>query len=234
MEFGIIKSKIDKKLSESYINGTFSEEIKKFKKNVIDNPEISKAYYLYDELSKQKGLDKQFAEDYLSECIDLYKTIEFSSKKINLLESWLKNVKTANNYENVDIVLAKKSFIVEDILNSKKEIVSLLTSKKESHDSVNIPLEKIIEVANNSIKNFVSDLSESDQKDLRKYLTLSESELNKRYEVISEMVLDKLEKIKIDSDETTVPKINETISKIKSDKVDAVSLLKLKNLNENL
>jgi len=48
------------------------------------------------------------------------------------------------------------------------------------------------------------------------------------------MVIDKLETLSSNSDLQTKTKINETIEKIKTDKVDSVSLFKLKSLNETL
>jgi len=63
---------------------------------------------------------------------------------------------------------------------------------------------------------------------------LNEDELSKRYEVLSEMVIEKLERLTKTSEKEVVSQINETISKIKNDKIDSVSLIKLKTLNESL
>ena len=47
MKFGIIKSKIENVLLESYKNNTFKDEVKNFKKLVLENKNVSKLYYLY-------------------------------------------------------------------------------------------------------------------------------------------------------------------------------------------
>jgi len=234
MEFGLIKSKIEKKLTESYSNNTFNSEIKKFNNLVLESSDVKKAYYVYDELSKEKGFDKNFAEEYLSECIELFNKIKISKKELSLLENWISNIKCKNKYKDIDSVLNKNTFIIENILSSKKSIVSRLCSKKEIVDNVNIPLDKIFEVANNTLKTYLETLTESELSQIKKYRTLSESELNNRYEVLSEMVLEKLESISEESDGDTKLKIKETIDKIKNEKVDYISFFKLKSLNESL
>ena len=82
MEFGILKSKIETKLTESYNNKNFDSEIKKFKKYILEDKNISKAYYIYDELSKQKGFNPTFAEEYLEECQEIFSQIKFDKNKI--------------------------------------------------------------------------------------------------------------------------------------------------------
>jgi len=42
IKFGILKSKIEKVLLESYSNDTFKDELKNFKKLVLENKNISK------------------------------------------------------------------------------------------------------------------------------------------------------------------------------------------------
>jgi CBS domain containing-hemolysin-like protein len=69
---------------------------------------------------------------------------------------------------------------------------------------------------------------------VKKYLTLPKDEISKRYDVLSELVIEKLENMLSESDKETNEKITETINKIKNDTVDSISLIKLKTLNENL
>ncbi len=49
MKFGLIKSKIDYVLSESFKNDEhFKAEMKFFKKNILENRNLSKLFYLYE------------------------------------------------------------------------------------------------------------------------------------------------------------------------------------------
>ena len=43
--FGLLKTKIENVLLESYANDTFKNELKTFKKLVIENKNISKLFY---------------------------------------------------------------------------------------------------------------------------------------------------------------------------------------------
>jgi hypothetical protein len=62
MKFGILKSKIEKLLAESYTNNTFKKELSNFKKLVLENKNISKVFYLYDELNSNKGLNESMVD----------------------------------------------------------------------------------------------------------------------------------------------------------------------------
>jgi hypothetical protein len=234
MEFGLIKSKIETKLVESYKKDSFNTEIKMFKKLVLENKEVSKMFYLYDELSKEKGYEKSFADDYLNECIDLIERVRIDKKSISLLESWLKDVKSENHYKDIDTVVIKNTVVVENIINSKNTIINNLVKKKDLNKIINVSYDTMVEVANNTLKNYLETISESELKEIKKYSTLSQTELDKRYEVVSEMVIEKLENLSMNSDSTTKTKITETIEKIKTEKIDSVSLFKLKSLNETL
>ena len=89
IKFGILKSKIEKVLLESYSNDTFKDELKNFKKLVLENKNISKIFYLYDELSSKKGLKENTVNDYIHECITMYENTinKIKSSELNNLNS---------------------------------------------------------------------------------------------------------------------------------------------------
>lgn len=234
MEFGLLKSKIEKKLTESYSNNTFNKEVKSLNSVILKDPSLSKAYHIYNELSKSKGFDKKFAEDFVNECEELFRRIKFSKKSMSILESWVKGVVCENQYKDIDTILRKNTLIIENIIQSKNNIISNLTKKEPVSEIFNVPLEKLVEVANENLKTYLSELNESELNQVKKYLALPKSEISKRYEVLSEMVIEKLEDMMTESDNETKQKITETIGKIKSETIDSISLIKLKNLNENL
>ena len=66
MKIGLIKSKVEKLLIESYQTNTFKEEVKNFKENVLENKKIAKAFSIYDELSKNSNLSESKANKYLN------------------------------------------------------------------------------------------------------------------------------------------------------------------------
>lgn len=234
MEIGLLKSKIETKLLQSYKDRTFESEIKKFKSLVLEDSSLSKAFYIYDELTKEKGFKNEFAEEYLQECSEIYNRIKFNKKNLQKLDSWVNGITCENSYQDLDVYLNKKTLVIEDILKSRDKIISGLTSKKNIVESVKISIEQMASVANESIKNYLGTLKEDSIKEINKYISLSEQEIKTKYNVISELVVEKLEKLSTNSDDTTKKAISETIEKIKKDEINYASLFKIKTLNENL
>ena len=58
MKFGLLISKIEELLINSYVNETAKIELKNFNKLVLENKNASTMFYIYTELSKKKGFDK--------------------------------------------------------------------------------------------------------------------------------------------------------------------------------
>ena len=104
MKFGIIKSKIEKVLLESYTNNTFKDVVKTFNYIVLDNKNLSRLYYLYDELNSNKGLNESVAKDYINESIKIYENTlnNITESEIRKINIWLSDVKCENIYENID------------------------------------------------------------------------------------------------------------------------------------
>ena len=216
------------------MNESFKKEFATFKKLVLENESLSKAFHIYNELGEKKGYDDRFAEDFLEECVELYNRLEVDEKSIYLLNKWIKNVVTENNYKKIDSVLNADSVLIEERIKSKNQILENLKSKKEDKNLINIPMEKMIEIANKNLNNHLSQLSESEVEQIKKYTSLSKDELSKRYEVISEMVFEKLETLSKSSDNETKQRINETVKRIKTQDINTLSFIKLKSLNETL
>ena len=74
-KFGQIKSNIESLMTKSYGKNSFKTNMKSFKNHVIENEKLAEAYFLYDELSKKKGLSKEIVDDYVNECIETIKDI---------------------------------------------------------------------------------------------------------------------------------------------------------------
>jgi len=238
MKFGIIKSKIESLLSESYKKDTFKKEIKKFKTFILENNKFAKLFQIYNELNMNKGLDETSANDFINECIKIYENTinKISYKEIYLLENWVKDINVKNNYEKIDSLLSNDITLLEKKIESRKLIRESLKKKKISEDktTVKLPLTTMINVANKTISNYIESLTESEKLDLRNLLSISENDLNERFISVQKDVIGKLESLKESSDEETKQKINETINKVLNEECDRVNYIKLKNLKENL
>jgi hypothetical protein len=238
MKFGLIKSGIENKLLKSYQNNKLSEELKVFKKIVLENKKIRSLYYIYDELSSKKGFSsKDIANEFINECIKIYENNinKISKKELDLINSWIGNTNIENNYEVVDNLLTTNLLKLESKIESRKQIVeSLLSKETNTKSEINLPLKTLVNVANTTINKYISSLDENTQKELTSLIKGDEKELEKKYFTTKDEVLSKLSNLMSESDSETKVKIEESISKIKSEKFDKINLFRLTSLNENI
>jgi hypothetical protein len=237
-KFGILKSKIEKLMLESYGNGTFKEQVKNFKLLVLENKNISKLFYLYDELNSKKGLSESVVDDYINECITIYENTVNKVKDSTVvnLNKWVYNVKSENNYSHIDDLFSSNVLNIESRIASKKIIKESLKKKPiVNKETVNLPLSTMVNVANKTISNYIENLNESEKKELFDFLKKDDKELMVNFETLKEEVKEKLSQLKSSSDDSeTMDRINETIEKVDLEKYDKFSYFKLKNLKENL
>lgn len=237
IKFGILKSKIEKVLLESYSNDTFKDELKNFKKLVLENKNISKIFYLYDELSSKKGLNENTVNDYIHECITMYENTinKIKSSELNNLKTWVSDIKSKNLYKTIDGLFSTDVLTIESKIKSKKLIKeSLMVTKPISKKIIKLPLTTMVNVANKTISSYINELNESEKKDLMKFLSTDDSVLKENFETIKGEVIVKLKTLQEGSDIGTLSRITETIEKVESEKYDKLSYFKLKNLKESL
>ncbi len=157
MKIGVLKSRVEKLLSESYGKGTFKEEIKNFNRNVLSNKNISKLFFLYDELSTNKGYDQKLAEDFVFESITMFENIinKTDKKDLEKLKKWVISVNSHNQYTDIDNLFYNSSDVLhlENKVKSKKIIVEGLkkTQINENKETILLPLSSMVKVANKTI-----------------------------------------------------------------------------------
>ncbi len=238
MKFGILKSKIENVLLESYANNTFKDEIKNFKKLVLENKNVSKLFYLYDELNSPKSLSESYAREYINECIKMYENTINKVKPSDLdkIKSWVGNKQVENLYENIDTLFSTDVLTIESKIKSRNIIVeSLKKLPVKETTGIELPLSTMVSVANKTIKSYIETLNESEREELKKLLSEDDSKLSSEFEVIKEDVVSKLTEMKNASTDTTMQnRIDETLTKVLSEKYDKLTYFKLKGLKENL
>jgi len=234
MKIGLIKSKVEKILVESMSDNTFKDKIKTFKSLVLEDKNIAKAFYLYDIIDRKRGLNLTDADLFINECIRQFEKLNFDSKKTLQLESWVKEISVeSNTYEIIDNIF-NEDLDIEKILEAKKTITKKIISEDKKTDTPTIPLNKVYEIAENTTKEYLSNLSENELKTLNKYLTLTESEIVSKYDLLSEMTIEKLDELGSISDTSTKEKITETVERIKSEPKNQINLMKLRQLFNSL
>jgi hypothetical protein len=238
MKFGILKSKIENVLLESYKNNTFKDELKTFKKLVIENKNVAKIFYLYDELNTPKGLNESYSNDYINECIKIYENTvnKIKQSDINQIVAWVGNKNVESNYTDIDTLFSSDVLTIESKIKSRKIISeSLRKLPITTTKGIDLPLSTMVSVANKTIKNYIDGLNESDKKELINLLSEDDSSLTEKYITLKESVVEKLNNMKESSDDNSVKsRIDETLTKVLSEKFDKLSYFKLKGLNENL
>jgi len=238
MKFGLLKSKIEKCLVESYTNNTIKRDLFVFDQLVAKNKNINKIYYLYDELSSKKGLNESIASDFVNQSITIYENTvnKISKSDMDDLELWVSDIKTKNIYEDIDNVFSSNLLTLENKIKSKNILIENLKKKDENVDELkNISINQMVQIANKTVKNYLSSLNENEKIKLESILSESDEKLTLKYEIIKEDVIDKLNDLKSKETDNDVKfKITETITKVKNEKYDKLNYFKLQELNRNI
>lgn len=238
MKFGLLKSKIEKCLVESYTNNTIKRDLFVFDQLVAKNKNINKLYYLYDELSSKKGLNESVASEFINQSIIIYENIinKISKSEINDLNLWVSNIKTENNYEDIDNVFSQGVLTLENKIKSKSIILENLKKKEDNENELkNVSINQMVHIANKTVKNYLSSLNENEKRKLESILLESDQKLKLKYEVIKEDVIDKLMDLKSkETDNEVKSRITETIIKVKNENYDKLNYFKLQELNRSI
>lgn len=231
MTFGQIKSILEKNLLESYSNSIkFKKTLKEFRHNVLNNKNFSKLYSLYDDLSAPKGLDESDAKEYLDEGLSLIRVILENTplpKKGRI---------SNNNYHNLDNLVYLNNVNISERLESKKQVLQVLTSKPKLNEAkVSIPLKSMVTIANQTVQNYLNTLDENVKKEVFHVLASKEEDLETEYTYLKEITISSLSAIlDANEDPEMKNKLSETIDKIKSESFDQVNFVRLKHLSESI
>ena len=110
--FGNIKTKIEEVTAETYNTDMFEIVMNVFNKLVLENKDLAELYYIYDDLSTSKGLDRDIADEYINENIEYSKfLIKDNIQTINLLDTFLSKIVESdkNNYKDIDNLIYQNS-----------------------------------------------------------------------------------------------------------------------------
>jgi hypothetical protein len=235
MEFGLIKTKIEKRLHESYLDDSIKNDLFIFNELVLKNKDISRLFSLYSDLAENRGYDNSFATEFIKESITEIKKLKPSKNSISEINMWLSTTKVDNEYVDIDNLVSEKTISVEDKIKSKNNILESLMLKEPVLESLNgVSVGDLVNVANKTIKNHLDTLSESDRKELKKIISESDSKLKVKYDVIKENTVERLESLKENSESDVLDRINETLNKLSLEEYSKLNYFKLKELNKNL
>jgi hypothetical protein len=231
MTFGQIKSIIENNLLESYKNEKdFKKSLKEFKHNVLNNKTMSKLYSLYDQLSTPQGLSESDSKEFLEEGITLIQKLVSDIKPPMVLET------VENKYSDIDSLVYTNKLDLLERVNSKKNIIKLISSKNEIvKESINIPIKTMVSIANKTLNNYIENLDENSKKEFLQIISEDIQSLETKFETIRESAIVKLNLMLENEEEFEMKtKLSETIDRIKLEKFDQLNFLKLKTLESSI
>ena len=236
--FGELKSKIEIYLSESYKKGTLKDNLFIFEELVLKNKNISRIFFLYDELSTKKELQESIVNEFINESITAYENLTnkvnpYSLKEIKM---WVGHIKCENKYKEIDNLFSTDVLTLESKIKSKKIICEILkTKEQEKKEIIKVPLKSMLNVANKTVGKFISSLKESEQKELKKILSTPKTQLIENYNDTKDLVLEKLnEKKDNENDSDTINTIDQVLLKIQKESFSELNYYHLKQLKESL
>ena len=227
MKFGILKSKIENTLVESYKKNTFKKDMFVFEELILKNKNISKLFYLYDELNSNKGLNESIVNEYINQSVVLYENLinKINPNDLKEIQMWVGHIQCENNYKNIDDLFSTNVLTLENKIQSKKNIMeSLIKEPTTKKEVVNVSIKKMVEVANKTVSSYIDTLSESDKKELKSLLSSNDDTIKESYFMLKGGVLSKLENLQeSEQDNDVILRIDETIEKIKNESFDKMS-----------
>jgi hypothetical protein len=237
MKFGELKSKIETCLTESYKNKNLRRDLFVFEELVLKNKNISQVFFIYDELSSNKGLSESVGNEFINESITAYENLvnKITPNQIKELKAWVGHIKCENTYKNIDDLFSSNVLTLENKIKSKKTILESLKNKpQEQKEVIEVPLNSMVKVANKTVENFISSLTESEQKELKTILSTPKETLVEDYSKIKDEVISKLTNQKNDSDTETSNTIDQVLNKLQTESFNELNYYKLKQLNGGL
>ena len=239
--FGKIKTKLEEASVVSYKNNQFDKFMIAFKKLVLENRDICELYYIYEDLSSNKGIDKDIVDEYINENIEYSKLLVSENEEmLDLLTYWLDKIveSSDNRYNDIDTLIYNDSIKnLEKVLESKKQIKNVLIKesvKEDTKPTVNVPISTMVKMYESTLKNnFV--LNEEEIKEISSLKSLSKEEINNELNTLKESVVSKLKGTLTESKDGDLNStIQDTINKVMNTNPDHYNLYKLRKLNSGL
>jgi len=209
-KFGVIKTKLLNKLTESYAKEN-KAEIKNILTTIKENKDFKEMYLFYEEIENKYIDDKETAKLYVEGVISILKqqmddlTIFCTSlnKMINV-----EQINENEIYNSLDILIEKDSLSnIEKKVKAKKKLVEHLTTKKEikeAKDSTLVPNENLLNavLTNNFNVLYSNTLSETEKGELKNILSIPYDEIVDKTGELKESIINKVSTLLSESNDT--------------------------------
>ena len=209
-KFGIIKTKLLSKLTESYANEN-KAEIKDILTTIKENKDFKEMYLFYEEIENKYIDDKETAQLYVEGIASILKQQMDEISNFCTSLNKIINVESINEneiYNSLDTLIESDSLSnIEKKVKAKKKLVEHLTTKKEikeSKDSTLIPNENLLNavLTNNFNVLYSNTLSESQKDELKNILSIPYDEIISKTTELKESIVNQVSTLLSESNDT--------------------------------
>jgi hypothetical protein len=238
---GKIKSKILKKLVESYASENKSE-VKDIVKTLKSNKDFKELYLFYEEIENKYIEDKEIAKLYVEELNKVLKekfnnVLEFCGK----LEEKLSGIESDEHelYNTIDQLCENDSLSnIDKKVIAKRKLVEHLTKKKnvkEEQSGIFVPNEKLLHtvLVNDFNAVYNNTLTNEQKEELKGILSLTNEELQSKTSELKESILSKIDSILTESTDddmkTKLTNVKDEVNNKGASRINYFRLVELKN-----
>ena len=239
--FGKIKTKILKKLVESYSSDK-KNDVKDIIKTLKSNKEFKELYLFYEEIENKYIEDKEIAKLYVEELNKVLKE-KFNnvSDFCNKLNERLGEIESENNeiYETIDQLCESDSLSnIDKKVIAKRKLVEHLTTKKEiseTKDTTHVPNEKLLYtvLTNNFNVLYNNTLTNEQREELKNILSLSNEDINAKTEELKESLISKIDTLLNESTDdemkSKLKNVKDEVNNKGASRINYFRLVELKN-----
>jgi hypothetical protein len=240
--FGKIKSKLLKKITEAYEQGELKNNTKNLIKVVKKNKDFKEMYMFYEEIENKYFDDKEVARLYVEEIGNMLKQKAPKVKDFcEVINMSVYNTQIDENelYDSIDQLLEEDSLKnIDKKVIAKKKLVEHLTTKKEikeSKEETYTSNENLLHavLANNFNIIYSNNLNEEQQNELKNILSISNEDLISKTTELKESIINKVGVLLNESNDddlsTKLNKVKDEVQEMDLSKYNYYRLTQLKN-----
>jgi len=243
-KFGVIKTKMLTKLTESYAKEN-KKEVKDILNTIKENKAFKEMYLFYEEIENKYFEDKEIAKLYVEGLNTYFGQPMGNWNDLNVFCESIHNklgdieIETNELYESLDVLSEKDTLSnIENKVIAKKKLVEHLTTKKdiqESKGSTLVPNESLLQavLANNFNVLYSNTLSESEKEELKTILSIPQEELSTKTTELKESIINQVSTLLNESNDTDLTtklnKVKDEVTQMTTSKYNYYRLTELKN-----
>ena len=229
--FGKIKSKLLKTITEAYEQGELKNNTKNLIKVVKKNKDFKEMYMFYEEIENKYFDDKEVAKLYVEEIGTILKQKATNVKKFcEVINMSVHDTQIDENelYDSIDQLLEADSLKnLDKKVIAKKKLVEHLTTKKdikESEQGTYTANENLLHavLTNNFNVLYMNNMNEEQKEELKSILSISNEDLISKTNELKESITDKVGSL---LNESSDEDFKSKLKKVK-DEVDGMDLSK--------